>query len=147
MATRPAALVLDSSAALQAVLPDSDAHRVRAEQLLSDILAGRTVAHVPVIFFNEVAAGLARAVRDSKKRLRKEDAEEFMLTLGLARLELSIEVVPAGVWFDRALAWGCQVADSAYLQLALSKSLPLATTDGGLITAATAQRVRVLATV
>lgn len=56
-----------------------------------------------------------------------------------------LEVNPPGVWFDRALAWGCQVADGAYLQLAIDRRLPLATNDRGLITAARAQGVELFA--
>ena len=60
MAAGVAAIVLDASAALAALLPDSATRFGLATGLLEKIAGNELVAHVPLIFFNEVAAGCAR---------------------------------------------------------------------------------------
>ena len=61
MAAGVAAIVLDdASAALEALLPDSATRFGLATGLLEKIAGNELVAHVPLIFFNEVAAGCAR---------------------------------------------------------------------------------------
>ena len=67
MAVAAAAVVLDASAALEALLPDSPARFGLAVRLLEKIASGEVVAHVPLIFFNEAAAGCARAVRGGER--------------------------------------------------------------------------------
>jgi hypothetical protein len=61
MAAAAAAVVLDASAALEVLLPDSATRFSLAADLFEKIGTNRLVAHVPLIFFNEVAAGCARA--------------------------------------------------------------------------------------
>ena len=61
MAAGVAAIVLDdASAALEALLPDSATRFGLATGLLEKIATNELVAHMPLIFFNEVAAGCAR---------------------------------------------------------------------------------------
>lgn len=129
-----AAVVLDASAALEALLPDSPTRLGLALELLERIASNEVLAHVPFIFFNEVAAGCARAVRGG--RTTREDAQDFLGRLGVVPLNLSVEINPARDWFDRAIKLNCQVADSSYLALALTLRVPIATFDGGLATAA-----------
>lgn len=136
MAAGVAAIVLDASAALEALLPDSATRFGLATGLLEKIATNELVAHVPLIFFNEVAAGCARAVRGG--RTTRADAQLFLSRLGAVPLEHSVEINPAREWFDRAIKLNCQVADSAYLALALALRVPIATFDGGLATAAIA---------
>ena len=57
-------------------------------------------------------------------------------------MKLSVEIAPATDWFERAMRLNCQVADSAYLALALALRVPIATFDGGLATAARANKVK-----
>jgi predicted nucleic acid-binding protein len=57
-------------------------------------------------------------------------------------LMLQIEVLAAGDWYERAMRWGCQVADGAYLGLALGLGIPIATTDRGLMTAARSNKAK-----
>ena len=134
MAVAVAAVVFDASAALEVLLPDSSARFAMAADLLEKIGSKQTIAHVPLIFFNEVAAGCARAVRGG--RTSRTDAQAFLDRLGAVPLNLSVEINPAAEWFDRAIKLNCQVADSAYLTMALELRLPIATFDGGLATAA-----------
>ena len=135
-----AAVVFDASAALEVLLPDSAARFALAVDLLEQIGSGKVVAHVPLIFFNEVAAGCARAVRGG--RTKRADARAFLAKLGAVPLSLSVDINPASYWFDRAMKLGCQVADSAYLAMALELRVPIATFDNGLATAARSRRAK-----
>jgi predicted nucleic acid-binding protein len=135
-----AAVVFDASAALEVFLPDSTVRFTKAVELLEDIAGSRVIAHVPLIFFNEVAAGCARAVRGG--RATRSDAKAFLARLGAVPLSLSVVIDPAGQWFERAMQWGCQVADSAYLAMALDLRAPIATFDGGLATAARSNKAK-----
>ena len=95
---------------------------------------------MPLIFFNEVASGCARAVRGG--RTTRADARAFLSRLGTVPISLSVDIRPAADWFDRALRLNCQVADSAYLAMALALRIPIATFDGGLATAAVSNKAR-----
>ena len=134
------AVVFDASAALEILLPDTAARFELAAELLERIGNGATIAHVPMIFFNEVAAGCARAVRGG--RTTRADARAFLSRLGAVPISLSVDILPAADWFDRALRLNCQVADSAYLAMALALRIPIATFDGGLATAAVSNKAR-----
>ena len=140
MAAAAAAVVFDASAALEVLLPDSAARFEMAVDLLQDIAGGQVIAHVPLIFFNEVAAGCARAVRG--ERTSRKDAQAFLDRLGSVPFTLSVEIHPAGQWFERAMKLNCQVADSAYLAMALELRAPIATFDGGLATAARSSKAK-----
>jgi hypothetical protein len=70
-------------------------------------------------------AGCARAVRGG--RTKRADAEAFLTRLGAVPVNLSVDINPAGYWFDRAMKLGCQVVDSAYLAMALDLRAPIAT--------------------
>ncbi len=135
-----AAVVFDASAALQVLLPDTAARFALAVDLLEKIGTNKVIARVPLIFFNEVAAGCARAVRGG--RAKRADAQAFLSRLGTVPLNLSVEINPAADWFDRAIRLNCQVADSAYLAMALELRAPIATFDGGLATAARSNKAK-----
>jgi hypothetical protein len=87
-------VVLDASAALQLILPDTAAAFDAAGSLFTDLAAEHIKAHVPVIFFNEVAAVIARAVRG--KRITPPQAESFLTVMAATPLVLQIEVLSAG---------------------------------------------------
>jgi predicted nucleic acid-binding protein len=133
-------VVLDASAALEALLPDSQTRLKQAIELLERIADSQVVAHVPLIFFNEVAAGCARATRGG--RVTQRDATAFLARLQAVPLQLSVVIDPAAAWFERAMRWGCQVADSAYLAMAIELRAPIATFDGGLATAARSNKAK-----
>lgn len=133
-------VVLDASAALQLILPDTAAAFDAASVLFADLAAERVKAQVPVIFFNEVAAVIARAVRG--ERITPPQAESFLAVMAATPLVLQIEVLSARDWYERAMRWGCQVADGAYLGLALELGAPIATTDRGLMTAARSNKAK-----
>lgn len=100
---------------------------------------------MPLVFLNEVAAGCARAVRGRRKS--RADATEFLGKLGVLPLELSVEINSAEQWFERAIKLNCQVADSAYLSMALELRIPIATFDGGLATAVRSNKGKLYFTV
>ena len=140
MASAAAVVVFDASAALEAFLPDSKARFAQAADLLIRIADNSVIAHVPLIFFNEVAAGCARAVRG--QRATRADARAFLTRLDAVPLQLSVVIDPAAQWFDRAMHRGCQVADSAYLAIALELRAPIATFDGRLATAVRSNKAK-----
>ena len=139
-AAAAAAVVLDASAALELLLPDSAAHFALAADLMEKVAGNNLVAHVPLLFFNEVAAGCAGAVRGG--RANRVDAQAFLHRLAAVPLQLSVEIHSASDWFDRALKLNCQGADSAYLATAIELRLPIATFDGGLATAARSNKAK-----
>ena len=94
------AIVLDASAVLQVVTPDSEAARQRAERLVLDITAGSVAAFVLMLFLNEIAAACARAVRG--RRIDRQTAEAFFAALGEAPISLQIEIITPSDWFERA---------------------------------------------
>ena len=136
----PAAVVLDASAVLEVLLPDSAARFAHAVDLLTAIGDNTVIAHVPLVFMNEIAAGCARAVRGG--RITRADARVFLRRLGTIPLNLSVEINPAHEWFERAIKLNCQVADSAYLTMALALRVPIATFDGGLAAAARSNKAK-----
>ncbi len=99
MAAAAAAVVLDASAALEVLLPDTAARLSMAGDLMEKIGTKQLIAHEPLIFFNEVAAGCARAVRGG--RTTRADAKAFLHQLGALPLNLSVEINPAADWFER----------------------------------------------
>ena len=133
-------VVLDASAALQYLLPDTPELHALAAKLFADIRAGRITATVPIIFMNEAAAPIAKAVRG--RRVSAELAHDFFVTLGQTPLNMQVEILSPGDWYERAMTWHCGVADSAYLSLALDLKAPIVTTDRGLITAARATKAK-----
>jgi predicted nucleic acid-binding protein len=77
-------VVLDASAALQLIVPDTATAFDAAGSLFADLAAERIQAHVPVIFFNEVAAVIARAVRG--KRITPPQAKSFLTVMNKTKL-------------------------------------------------------------
>lgn len=127
------AVIFDVGATLERLLPDAAA-RFAVVDLVDKIGSGKVVADVPLVFFNEVAAGCARAVRGG--RTTHIDAQVFLGSLGVLPFNLSVDINSAEQWFERAIKLNCQVADSAYLSMALELRIPIATFDGGLATTA-----------
>jgi predicted nucleic acid-binding protein len=73
---------------------------------------------------------------------RRRKAESFLAVMAATPLVLQIEVLSARDWYERAMRWGCQVADGAYLGLALELGAPIATTNRGLMTAARSNKAK-----
>ena len=133
-------LVLDSSITLAWLMPDEQA--AAAQQVLDRVVASR--AWVPTLWRLEVANSLHMAVKRRRIDAALRDASLADLAL------LNIQTDPdtnSYAWTDTpklAEAHGLTLYDAAYLELALRLSLPLATLDPELRTAATAPKVPLL---
>ena len=128
-------IVLDASLALAWVLPD-EANEA-ADRLL-DTLTDETVLVVPSIWFSEVANALVKNLRIG----RLDDAQFHTAREEMQDLPLRAEELPGadilGPVADLARAHSLSVYDASYLHVALSQSVPLATLDLRLLTAAKA---------
>jgi predicted nucleic acid-binding protein len=131
------AFVLDASIAACWAFDDEDhpiaalaLERIRTEQ-----------AHVPGIWWFEVRDTLI--VNERRGRLTEADTSVFLRNL--ARLGVTIDRSPDE---DRILTLARRhrltVYDTSYLELALREAVPLATLDGDLASAATAEKLALL---
>ncbi len=129
--------VLDASIAACWAFDDDDhpvaalaLERIRTEQ-----------AHVPGIWWFEVRDTLI--VNERRGRLTEADTSVFLRNL--ARLGVTIDRSPDE---DRILTLARRhrltVYDTSYLELALREAVPLATLDGDLASAATAEKLALL---
>lgn len=135
-------VVIDASAALQYLAPDNPERAAQVDELFELVASGEWVAHVPGIFCAEVAAGAIRIVRS--KRASLATARQFLGLVNALPLRTEFETLTAAQHFERAQRWSMQVADAAYLTLAVEMGAWLAATDGGMLTAARAQKVQLL---
>jgi predicted nucleic acid-binding protein len=127
------ALVLDASVALAWGLPDETS--AASEAALQSALSGGAVA--PFHFPAEVAAAAFKAHR--RGRISAPDVIDIRAALDLVPLELDLEGAER-VWTESyriAFAFGVGLYDAIYLELAMRRSLPLATLDEALRAAAT----------
>ena len=133
--------VLDCSATVPWVF---GSEATPASDALLDALAAGAKAWVPSLWHLELGNVLLGAQR--KARIDKAGIEKFLAALDAFDIEVDAETM--GVAWTRTLAlaesFGLTVYDAAYLELALRKSLPLATLDAQLDAAARQAGVPVL---
>lgn len=128
-------IVVDCSVAVAWCMEDE---RTPYTQDLLSRLAGRTeVAVVPSHWLVELANVLG--VAEKRSRISRAKAGEFLALLGY----LAIEFEPPSIShtrrvFSLAHAHRLSAYDAAYLEIAIRRSLPLATHDGELRRAAAA---------
>ncbi len=130
--------VLDNSVAMRWCF-ESAAHPY-ADSILQRLAAGED-AVVPVLWFYEASAVLAR--EQNRGTLASPKADEFIAELNALRINAD-EESPRKVFSDvhrLALAYRLSSYDAAYLELALRRSLALATLDDDLIRASKAASV------
>ena len=125
--------VVDASMAFAWVKPSQAS--AESDALLDRIVQGARVV-VPPLWFLEVANGLLVA-----QRRRLLTASERTRALArLSGLTLTVDDVDASVAFDRtstlAARYRLSVYDAAYLEVALRRSLPIASRDKTLLSAA-----------
>ncbi len=133
--------VLDCSAALAWVFGDEAT--AESERLLDDLTNGAR-AWVPSLWHLELANVMLGAVR--RKRIDQAGVEGFLTQLGAYDIRVDGETVPRA-WtktLDLAQQHGLSAYDAAYLELALRRGLPLASTDSALVAAARAAGVGLL---
>lgn len=129
-------VVLDASIALSWGLPDESSDFGQA--VLAEVTGGG--AMVPSLWITEVLNGALMAER--RKRLAADEAERFLTTLaklhrrGLLRIETLLPARAFSRLVPLAREYGLTAYDASYLFLAQGASLPLATTDKALISAA-----------
>ena len=129
-------LVPDISAILALAFEDEDA--VYAELVLTAIGADEGV--VPTLFWFEIRNALLMAER--RKRITIDQTAEFLASLAV--LPITIDEEPDEQTVLRlARTHTLTVYDAAYLELALRRSLPIATLDADLQQAALAANVAV----
>jgi predicted nucleic acid-binding protein len=130
--------VLDNSVAMRWCFENA-AHPY-ADSILQRLAAGED-AVVPVLWFYEASAVLAR--EQNRGTLASPKADEFIAELNALRINAD-EESPRRVFSDvhrLALAYRLSSYDAAYLELALRRSLALATLDDDLIRASKAAGV------
>ena len=133
--------VLDNSVAMRWCF-ESAAHPY-ADNILNRLATGED-AVVPVLWFYEASAVLSR--EQNRGTLAAPKAEDFIAELQALRIAADVESA-ARVFGDvhrLALTYRLTSYDAAYLELALRRSLPLATLDDDLIRASKAAGVTVL---
>lgn len=135
-------LVLDSSVALSWLLPDEES--AGAGALLDRVVISR--AWVPALWHLEVANALLMAVR--RGRIDAGFREASLQDLALLPIQVDPDTHRFGwsVTLQLAERHDLSVYDAAYLELALRLSLPLATLDRKLSSAAKACGAAVLGT-
>ena len=126
------AFVLDCSATLPWVFASE---ATPGTDHLLEILAAGGRAWVPALWHLELANALLGAQRRS--RIDRAGIETFLATLGV--FDVAVDPETMDVAWTRTLAlaesFGLTTYDAAYLELALRRSLPLATLDQPLRTA------------
>ena len=134
--------VLDASVALAWVL-DNPAP-VYALGVRQEMLGGKRGV-VPALWHLEIANGLAMAARRGDLTgADVEDALDQILTIAANKLDTAADLVSARDALANARRFQLTAYDAAYLDLARSEELPLATLDKGLRAAATKAGVAVL---
>ena len=113
----------------------------------ADVILDRVVEHgavVPSLWRLEVANGFQMAIR--RKRIDIAFRDKALLELGAMAVLVDGET-DAGAWASTlrlADQFGLTVYDAAYLELALRRTLPLASLDRALVAAARSSGVQTL---
>lgn len=111
---------------------------------MAAVRAFRDAIVVPQHWLLEVSSGLLKGER----RRRTNAAETHAFLARLEDLDMEVDAVEHGqvksVLLPLARAHRLSVYDAAYLELALRRSVPLATLDGALVAAAHSVGVRVI---
>ena len=125
-------IVIDASLALQWFLED-EADRGYSLEILQYL--SKVAAVVPILWFYEVGNGLTMAVR--RKRITHHQHAEYLARI--PNLAISPDLADAAVILrlpELARSFELTNYDAAYLELAIRRKLPLATTDDALRRAA-----------
>ncbi len=134
-------LVLDSSFALEAILPTSEKWRREAVDLIEAIATRDIDARVPWLFFAELANVVTRRVRS--RNLDSESAMGFLERIDSLALHVDLTLEQSLVLHSAAMKWHCGAYDAIYLDLAMRMAIPVATRDRGMVTAARAAGVAI----
>lgn len=130
--------VLDASTAVAWAFEDED--DAAADRIADLLVDGFAV--VPALWHAELANALALGVR--RDRIDAEGVERFLSLLDALDVRTDAAVPDAGRLAAAAVQHGLTAYDASYLQLAAERSLPLATGDRALATAATKAGISVI---
>lgn len=136
------ALILDNSVTMRWCFDGG--HHAYADQILDQIETGKATAFVPLLWRYEVSAVLARA--EIKNILTAQKSAEFIEDLSVLDIRVdedSGDYVLTDV-HRLAVQYRLTSYDASYLELALRKSLPLASLDQELLAACKAAGAAVL---
>ncbi|HEY1630903.1 MAG TPA: type II toxin-antitoxin system VapC family toxin [Rhizomicrobium sp.] len=127
-----AALIVDSSVVLAAILPDE---AEETAEMAMEIVARRG-AWIPAHWPLEIANALLAA--QIRKRITPPIRRGYLRDLTMLPVQVDSETwqMAWGVTSNLAERHGLTLYDAAYLELAARKRLPLATLDGKLLVAA-----------
>lgn len=134
-------VVVDASVALAWFLPESVERKDIAKALLTRLREREGIVVVPDIFHYEVAAILRKSL--ASKILLRTQYETALEVLRDISVETHGTRVDAEGLCKQAEQFGCQVRDSAYVELARAEGLELVTLDGGMLQAARAAKLKV----
>ena len=130
--------VLDASTAVAWAFEDED--DPAADRIADLMVDGFAV--VPALWHVELANALALGMR--RDRIDSEGAERFLSLLEALDIRTDAVVPDAGRLAVAAVQHGLTAYDATYLQLAHERTLPLATRDRALATAATSAGITVI---
>lgn len=135
--------IIDASIVLAWCFPDETA---AAADHVADMFRHGDTAIAPSFWPHEVVNSLL--VGEKRKRISKALTQDFLDDL--AKLPILLEQSPAKIVFDRiqnlSREHGLTAYDSAYLDLALDRGLPIATLDADLIRSCKRAHVRLVQT-
>lgn len=123
-------LCVDASVGVKWLLRDEEQHP-QALDLLSRYASGEVHLVVPDLFLHELSNALLTAVR--RERVTAEAALEALQEIQNLRLETVSAAPLLESCLSLALQHGLSIYDAAYLAVAESRGIPLATTDRRLL--------------
>lgn len=138
-----AKFVLDASIAFSWCFPgDPTEDTPYSRRILLKLASDDAV--VPAIWAFEIA-NIIYVAFNKRKRITQKQLDEYLQRLKA----LPIRVEPRDLWTNISLEslarkWNITAYDAAYLELALNKGIPLATTDDDLKKVAVAEGIQVL---
>ena len=135
-------IVLDASVAVEWFLPGGGQGQRYAENILERISTGELLPAVPDLWHFEVGSVLVAAKRDKRMTAAKLAASKATLR-ALEFETLAIELDATQV-IDLSLRYHLQGYDVVYFELARRLGVPVATLDGGIMTAYGMFRVKLL---
>ena len=127
-------LVFGASYALEALLPSVEKWRQEALERVAAIAAHDIEAHVPWVFFAELANVITRSVRG--RRVDGRVAADFLREIDVLSLRVDPAELGSLALHQAAMTWHAGAYDAIYLDLAARLVTPIATRDRGIITAA-----------
>ena len=120
-------VVVDASALLALVLPDTKENKAYAIELTYAAEAGRVQLTVPQLAHHEIAAKLIRRVRD--RTVSKSRVSDFMESITDIPIQTELDCRGVRELFQDAFNFGCGGYDAVYVRAAVDNSAMLATLD------------------